>query len=110
MDKQAKMPRSQRAKQFVPFDAVVGLRKALKEKKKIRLPRKEVCEDIAQEIDRILRNLNIGNIITVVYYDDLEENYVQISGVFKKINIQKRIIQLCNNTICIDNIHFIEKN
>ena len=38
----AKMPRSQRAKQFAPFDALVGLRQALKEKEKIwhRKPRR----------------------------------------------------------------------
>ena len=34
----AKMPRSQRAKQFAPFDAVVGLRAALKETEKLRKP------------------------------------------------------------------------
>ena len=110
MDKRVKMPKSQRAKQFAPFDAVVGLRKALKEKEKIRLPRKEVTDDIAHEIDRILRNLETGDIVTAVYYDDLEENYLQITGEFKIINTQKRIIKICNNIIFIDNIYSVKKN
>lgn len=110
MDKQrAKMPKSQRAKQFAPFDAVVGLRKALKEKEKIRLPRKEITEDIALEIDTVLRNLNTGDITTVVYYDDLEENYVQFTGEFEKLDIKKRTIKICNSLIIIDNISFIVK-
>ena len=41
MNKRAKMPPSQRAKQFAPFDAVVGLRIALKEKELDALVRKE---------------------------------------------------------------------
>ena len=48
------MPRSQRAKQFAPFDALVGLRQALKEKEKIRVPRKEISEDMKVEIIRSL--------------------------------------------------------
>ena len=103
------MPKSQRAKQFAPFDAVVGLRRALKEKEKICISRKEVSEDLAVEIDRRLKSFETGDIITAVYYDDLEENYLQITGELKKINTQKRIIQVCNDTICIENIYFIEK-
>ena len=57
----AKMPRSQRAKQFAPFDAVVGLRQALREKEKIRVNRKELSEDMINEINDTLKNLDIGN-------------------------------------------------
>ena len=67
----AKMPPGQRAKQFAPFDAVVGLRQALKEKEKIRLPRKEISEDMAEEIDRTLKKLVTDDIITSVWYNSI---------------------------------------
>ena len=51
----AKMPPSQRAKQFAPFDAVVGLRKALLEKEKIKVKRKELSEDMTDEINFTLK-------------------------------------------------------
>ena len=64
----AKMPPSQRAKQFAPFDALVGLRQALKEKEKIRVPRKEISEDMEEEINRELKSLEIGKIMAFINY------------------------------------------
>lgn len=63
------MPPSQRAKQFAPFDAVVGLRKALYEKERIRTPRKLLSEDMIEEIDRTLKELNLYDIVTVTHYN-----------------------------------------
>ena len=106
----AKMPRSQRAKQFSPFDAVVGLRQALKEKEKIRVPRKEISEDMAEEIDRTLRNLENGQIITVVWYNSLEENYIQTTGQVNNINAQKKYIRIETIPIFFDDIYSIRMN
>ena len=46
------MPPLQRAKQFAPFDALTGLRIALKEKEKIREERKIISEEKAEEIEQ----------------------------------------------------------
>ena len=110
MDRRAKMPKSQRAKQFAPFDAVVGLRTALKEKEKICISRKEVSEDLAAEIDSVLKVLETGDNITIMYYDNPEENYIRITGKLKNINTQKQTLQISDDIICIDDICFIEKN
>ena len=104
------MPRSQRAKQFAPFDALVGLRQALKEKEKIRVPRKEISEDMAEEIDRNLKSLELGKVVTVVWYNSLEENYIQLTGEVRNINTQKRRIQIEKVFICFDDIYSIEIN
>ena len=105
-----KMPRSQRAKQFAPFDALVGLRQALKEKEKIRVPRKEISEDMAEDIDRNLKSLESGKIVTVVWYNSLEENYIQLTGECKKIDAQKRFIQIEKTDIYFDDIYSIQIN
>ena len=47
-------------------------KKEFKEKERITVPRKTVSEDMAEEINRALLNLKIGDIATVVYY--MEEN------------------------------------
>jgi hypothetical protein len=85
----AKMPASQRAKHFAPFDAVVGLRQALKEKEKIRIARKELSEDMIEEINLKLKALEPGQTITIVWYDTLEENYIKTTGKLTKINLKK---------------------
>lgn len=106
----AKMPPGQRAKQFAPFDAVVGLRQALKEKEKIRLPRKEISEDMAEEIDRTLKKLVTDDIITSVWYNSIEENYIQITGKVKIIDTKRRLLQIENIYIYFDDIYSININ
>lgn len=106
----AKMPQIQRAKQFAPFDALTGLRQALKEKEKIRVPRKEISEDMAEEIDKNLRILEIGKIITLVWYNSLEESYIQITGAVTNIDAKKRFIQVEEIVICFDDIYSIQIN
>jgi len=106
----AKMPPSQRAKQFAPFDAVVGLRQALKEKEKIRVPRKLISEDMAEEIDETLKSIVDGDVITVVFYNAPEQEYIQLTGEFKKINLQKRFILIEATEVFFEDIYSIEVN
>jgi uncharacterized protein YlbG (UPF0298 family) len=103
----AKMPASQRAKQFAPFDAVVGLRQALKEKEKIRILKKELSEDAIEEINRKLKRLEIGRTITVIWYDFLEENYSKTTNKITKINAKNKSLELENTLIFFDDIYAI---
>lgn len=103
------MPNSQRAKQFAPFDAVVGLRAALKEKEKIKVPKKVISDDMAEEIDRTLKSLHTGDIITVVYYDEIGEEYLQITGRITAIDYCKKIIKIESRPIDFNEIYSIVK-
>lgn len=103
----AKMPASQRAKIFAPFDALTGLRQALSEKEKIRVPRKEPSDDMEEEIDRALRRLKIGEVTTIVWYNEIEQNYFQTTGEIMKINTQKRFIQIEKIHIYFDDIYSV---
>lgn len=103
------MPPSQRAKQFAPFDAVVGLRKALYEKERIRTPRKLLSEDMMEEIDRTLKELNLYDIVTVTHYDNIEQKYIKTTGTVKKIDAQKHIITIDTTDILFENIYNITK-
>lgn len=101
------MPPSQRAKQFAPFDALVGLRKALKDKEKIREPRKEVSDDMAAEINMKLVNLKVSDIITVVYYNELEQEYIQLTGKIVLLDEYKKTVQIEGTVINVDDIYEI---
>ena len=63
----AKMPQSQRAKQFAPFDAVVGLRKALYEKERLREARRQLSEEAIEEINSTLKILHPHDTVTVIH-------------------------------------------
>ena len=103
------MPPLQRAKQFAPFDALTGLRIALKEKEKIRVERKIISEEKAEEINETLISLNVGDNITVIYYNESEQEYIYISGKITLFNKGKKILEIGNNIIKTDDIYDIDK-
>lgn len=97
-----KMSMSNRAKQFVPFEALKGFQEALRKKEKMPVPRKELAEEKAEEINEKLKQLTIGKLITVVYYNDGE--YIQLTGIVVKIEKNKKYLQMAEIIIPIDDI------
>ena len=97
-----KMSMSNRAKQFVPFDALKGFQEALRKKEKMPVPRKELAEEKAEELNEKLKKLTTGKIITVVYYNDGE--YIQLTGIVVKIEKKKKYLQMAEIIIPIDDI------
>lgn len=63
----APMPPSRRAKQFVPFDALKGLKEAIAQKEHTPTLRRELSEDAIAEINARLSDLKPGQLVTVVY-------------------------------------------
>lgn len=51
-DNRGRMKRADRAKQFMPFDALKGYREALKERERIKAPKRDLSEDYMEELDR----------------------------------------------------------
>lgn len=100
-----KMSIEERAKQFMPFSALKGLNEALAEKEKIIVPKIELSEDGAVELDRKMHTLKCGKIATIVYYDN--ENYLRITGMVAKIDEDSRILQIVNTKISFDDIYNI---
>lgn len=103
------MPTADRAKQFAPFAALKGLPEALAEKEKIRVPRHIVSEDMAEEINRAITELKPGMIVTVVYYNEQEQEYLQLTGAVAKLYEYERILQIVKTKIKYDDIYEIIK-
>ena len=95
----APMPRAKRAKQFLPFDALAGLREAIAAKERIIVPKRELTEDSIAEINRILTDLQKGQIITVVYYGEYEQRYLQLTGPVMKVDPYWQSIQIGKITL-----------
>ena len=91
-----------RAKQFMPFDALKGFREALEEKEKIEVIKKDLSEEIKEELSLKLKCLKIGDKIKVIYYKNKE--YKQIKGSLKQVNRYQRYIVVENKKIQMDNI------
>lgn len=83
--------RVDRAKLFVPFDALKGLQEILREKEKEVEERKELSEESLMELQEELNKVEIGSSVFIKYYKN--KKYIDITGVVTKINfIKKKII------------------
>ncbi len=100
-----KMTTEERAKQFMPFSALKGLAEALKEKEKIVVPKIELSEDGAVELDRKMHTLTCGKIATIIYYN--KQEYLKLTGMVAKIDTDNRILQIVNMQISFDDIYDI---
>ena len=93
--------REDRAKQFAPFDALTGLRKALREKEieHERTERVEVSEDRAERVERAER----GVIARVTYYDS--GYYVAVEGEITEHDRVFRYVKIGDGKIFYDDIY-----
>ena len=89
--------RNDRAKQFLPFDALKGFKEALKEKEDEveYVDKKELAEEQLDELSKKLDTIEIGNSINIVYYVD--NKYKKINGRVKDIDIVNKKIILYEN-------------
>jgi hypothetical protein len=101
-----KMPREERAKQFMPFAALKGYPEALRKKEKIIVPKIELSEDAAQELDRKLRQVQKNDIITVVYF--CKGEYLKQTGMVSRMDVTARILKVVNTKIQYDDVIEIE--
>ena len=66
---------SDRARQFLPFDALKGFKEAIKERQKIKVDKIELSEEMASELSYKLSQVKKGMIIKVIHYDS--EEYIE---------------------------------
>lgn len=101
-----KMPIEQRAKQFMPFAALKGLPEALAGKEKVIVPKAELSEEMAMELDMKLHQLKKGRIAGVVYF--AEGEYLKKTGVVARIDETARYLQIVDTKISFDDILDVE--
>lgn len=102
------MNRTQRAKQFAPFDALKGLQDALrlKEYQHERVAKGDIQEDKANEISKVLLGLEKNDVVQVTYFAD--GHSLQSEGK-AKIDVEKKIIQIDKTKIKLDDLLDIKK-
>ncbi len=100
-----KMPVSERAKQFMPFAAVKGLEEAIRRKEEEVMPKKELSEEKANELNRLFMQLKKGMTVTAAYYGINE--YTQIKGKITSIDAVNRQMRVDDTMISFDDIYNI---
>ena len=88
-----------RAKQFMPFDALRGLKEAIAAKEKVPTPRRYLTESRIEEINGTLNCLQKGQIVTVVYYGAYEQDYLQLTGPVSRVDPYWHFLQIGSTVI-----------
>ena len=100
--------RADRARQFLPFDALKGLNEALRSKEIEYEDRKDLSEEEEEKISNVLLSLESDNNIRVKYY--YRRQYILLKGIIKKIDpIKKQILFIDESIIQFNDIIEIEK-
>ena len=92
-----------RAKIFMPFDALGGLKEAIK-REELKHEGKFMNKE---SIDLILKKYKIGDKVEINYFYNFE--YISFIGQIKFINYINRIITISNSKINFDDIDEIKK-
>ncbi len=105
MGSRPKMSREERAKQFMPFAALKGYPDALRKKEKIVVPKLELSEDYAEELDRRLNQILPGDMATAVYFCDGE--YLKVMGMVAKLDRDSRFLQIAGKKIPLQDLYSV---
>ena len=101
------MPPSRRAKLFVPFDALKGLKEAIAAKEKRPEPRRELTDYMKEQISNALLDLQKGQQITVIYYEKQEQQTAQITGTVMKVDAHWQTLLINQIVIGFEEIYDI---
>lgn len=100
--------RKERAKQFMPFDAMKGLQEALRRQEEIfsRVEKHDVCEEQQVKISDTLTKLSKGMSIWLSYYRAFHD--VETKGKVTKIDFAYRYMVVEDEMISFNDIYDIK--
>lgn len=101
------MTREQRAKQFMPFDAMKGLQEALRdrEERHSRVERHGISEEEQEALSAVMNRLSKGDKIRISYYSHFHD--VEKTGTVTAINYAYRFLKVDEEKIVFDDIYGI---
>ena len=93
-----------RAKQFMPFDALKGLMEALraKEERRTRVEKKQLSEEMAEELSRALSTVGAYSTVRIEFYS--HGHYLDLEGLVKEKDSVFRFLKIGNEKIYFDDI------
>lgn len=102
------MTREERAKQFSPFDAMKGLREALREREEqhTRVERHEISEEQMEKNSAVLFSVKKGTFVTLECHRAFHD--IKIVGVVMKIDTVFGYLIVNNEKILFSDIYTIK--
>ena len=99
------MKNSDRARQFMPYDALKGFKEEIRKIEKIKVPKKELSPDGVEMLDYKLQQVKKGMMIKVIYFSNNE--YLVLEGMVSNIDTVEHRITIVKQSILIKYIYYI---
>ena len=103
--------KAERAKIFAPYDALKGFSDSVKEKDQVYFPRMLISDFIQEGINRRLKALNRGDVVTVIWFESARHNdnedlgeYRTAAGTVLRVDEIERKLVLEHMTIPFEDI------
>lgn len=100
-----KMTKTDRAKQFLPFNSLRGYYDLIREKEKEVTPKRELSETDLEELSNKLKLTEKNMMIKLRYYD--VDRYVDIEGIVSKIDFENKYLVIVKTKISFNDISYI---
>ena len=91
------MSKTDRAKQFLPFNSLKGYYDLIREKEKEVTPKRELSEYDIEKINLKLNNIEKNMMVKIKYYDNI--GYSEIEGIVSKIDYNLQFIVVVKTKI-----------
>ena len=102
------MENNDRARQFLPFDALKGFKEALKEREINTVEKILLTEEKEKELSYYLSQTKRLMMVKIVYYNN--SSYIEVKGIVTKIDLIDKSITIVKNKIYLKDILYIESN
>ena len=102
------MTRGERAKQFMAFDAMKGLKEALQEREErhLRVEKRELTDETIERISKQLKKIVKGDTVEILYFSAYRE--LTVTGAVKKLDYALKYIAVGDERIDFDDIYSIK--
>ena len=102
------MNRQERAKQFMPFDALKGLKEALKakEEKLTRVAKRELSEEQQEVLSEVITQLEKGMLVKATFY--YKGHYVEITDRLQEKNIPLRYLGIGKSKLFFSDLYKVQ--
>ncbi len=91
-----------RAKIFLPFDALKGFKEALREKEKVLVEKKILSIEEKEKISNKISQIKKGMIIKIIYFENNE--YIELEGMVSSIDFVYQNLKIVKKEIKFNDI------
>ena len=98
--------KEERARQFLPFNALTGYYQMILERQRVSEPKKELSEDETEALSEKIKNLRRNDLVSVTYYD--KDAYITKTGLITDIDFTFQTLTVVKTKMAFQDIFDVE--